>query len=123
MKTEAMFQTCETMAISPLQIVIYGSSLFLSAMAALLEPAPDVNLLTLPAEAHLDDILRHGPDVVLYQSDRPPVYLDALLASGVCCGELNTHYSSIVVRRDRRTQETHSLCCISDLIAIIAAKE
>jgi hypothetical protein len=107
----------------PLRIVIYGASLFLKAMAASLEQVPALSLITVPADTHLVDILRHRPAVVLYQSDDPPACLGTMLALGLCCGELNTQCSSIVIHRDQRSHETHTLVQTSDLLEALAAKE
>ena len=108
---------------NPLHVVIYGSSLFLSALVASLRQVPELKLIPAAPEARLADVLRHDPDVMLYQADVPPAYLDDLLAAGVCCGELDTQHSSIVIRQGHHSQEVYSIMQARDLLAAIAAKE
>jgi hypothetical protein len=123
MKSNQMFPAGEDRDMHPLQVVIYGSSLFMNAVTALLKQATALNVITMPPGAQLAEILQRDPDAILYQADTPPACLDALLTSGVCCGELDTHSSVITVRRSQNTQEAYSVFQAHDLLASIGGKK
>ena len=109
-------------SMKPLRIVLYGSSLFLTALEASIQQFESLHLIPVANEAQPAQILQHAPAAILYQADLPPVARAQLLAAGVCCAELDPQHSQITIFHPEGAPQQYSLEQAQDLVSALSQR-
>jgi hypothetical protein len=103
----------------PIRVAVYGSSLFLTAVAAALRNHTAVHLISFPNAVTTAAILRQTPTILIWQSYFPPEDMSALLQAGIWLLNVDEQQSCILIQRHGRSQQTLPIQQSSDLIAWI----
>jgi hypothetical protein len=101
------------------KVVIYGSTLFLTAVAAALEPISALIVEWLPLSALPATIIDAVPDVLLYQSSAPPPATPNLLAADIVLAEIDGQQNTITQYRRQQPPITQPVRAASDLLSLI----
>lgn len=82
----------------PIRVVVYGASLFLTAVTVTLQQYPVIDLVHLPLVATKNSILEQKPNILLWQRNRPLENSAGLLAAGVWLLEIDEQQSTIIIQ-------------------------
>jgi hypothetical protein len=103
----------------PIRVAVYGSSLFLTAVAAALRNHTAVHLIHFPHAVTTAAILRQLPTILIWQNHFPPEDMAALLRAGIGLLNVDEQQSCITLQRHGRPQQTLPIRQSTDLIAWI----
>ena len=85
------------MADNPIQVAIYGSSLFLTAVATVLIQDEWCHSVFFAEATPISTILHHNPALLLYQDDTPPADIPVLLAAGLVVVEIIPDTNQMII--------------------------
>jgi hypothetical protein len=100
---------------NPVQIAIYGASLFLTAVATLLVQDERYQPTFFAETTAVAAILHHNPTLLLYQADKPPADIPALLAAGLVLAEITPDKNQITIFRHQSSQHCVDVCDSTEL--------
>ena len=105
---------------SPLQVVIYGASLFLTAIASSLHTPPNIHVEQVHATPYVPLVISQPVDVVLWEQNRPPPNQTRLLKTGYLLVQANGQTSTFVLQHRTWQQPYHqSIGRTADLITLL----
>lgn len=99
---------------NPVQIAIYGTSLFLAAVASLLIQDERYQLAFFAEATAVAAILHHNPTLLLYQADAPPADIPVLLAAGLVLAEIAPDKNQITIFRHQSSQHCIDVCDLTE---------
>lgn len=108
------------MSRNPIQVAIYGSSLFLTAVAAILLQDEQFQLIFFTEATAVSTILHHNPALLLYQKDYSPPDIPVLLAAGLVVAQITPHKNEITLFQHQAPQRCINVCNSADLQTQIA---
>lgn len=91
-------------------IAIYGSSLFLTAVATLLLQDAQYQPIFLTETTTTATILHYNPALLLHQDDTPPADIPVLLAAGLVVAEITPNKDQITIFQERIPQQCVTIC-------------
>jgi hypothetical protein len=103
----------------PIRVAIYGSSLFLTAVAAALCNHPAIHLILFPNAVATAAILRQTPIILVWQDHYPPEDIAALLQAGLWLLNIDEQQSWITIQHRGRPRQTLAVQQSTDLVAWI----
>ena len=104
----------------PIRVGIYGSSLFLTAVAAALRNHPAIQLIHFLNAPSGAAILRQSPAVLVWQNHYPPEDIAALLQADLWLLEIDEQQSCVAIQHSsRNSEQTLPIQQSNDLIAWI----
>lgn len=86
-------------------IAVYGSSLFLTAVAPILLQDERFQLIFFAETTAVSTILHHKPSLLLYQEDAPPTDIPILLAAGLVVAEITPHKNQLTIFQHEAPQQ------------------
>ena len=98
------------MAGHPIQVAIYGSSLFLTAVAALLMQDERYQPTFFAETTTTSTILHYNPALLLHQNDTPPADIPVLLAAGLVVAEITPYKDQVTIFQKRTLQQCVTVC-------------
>jgi hypothetical protein len=97
-----------------IQVAIYGSSLFLTAVTTLLLQEERFQPIFFAEATAVSTILHHNPALLLYQEDAPPTDIPVLLAAGLVVAEVTPHKNQLTIFQYQSPQQCVDVGNISD---------
>jgi hypothetical protein len=102
---ESVFWEIVKMAEVPAQIAIYGSSLFLTAVANLLLNDRRYQPLFFSESTAISTILCHNPILLLYEEASPPTDIPVFLAADVVVAEITPDKNQMIIFQPHASQQ------------------
>lgn len=103
-----------------IRVVVFGSSLFLTAVTAVLQEHAAIDLIHLPDVASPACILKQKPKIILWQRHCPLENIAALLEAGLWLLEIDEQQNAITIQHhSQRNKRTQPIQKSTDLIAWI----
>jgi len=97
-----------------IRVAIYGSSLFLTAVATLLMQDERYQPIFFSESTAISTILHHNPSLLLYQEDIPPTDIAVLLAGGLAVAEIKPHKNQMTIFQHQTPQRCVSISNLVD---------
>ena len=89
----------------PIRVGLYGSSLFLSVVAAALERHTKIILLNFPAATPVGMVLQQNLTTLLWQNHCPPADISILFEAGLWLLEIDEYKSQITIQHRNQSQK------------------
>lgn len=89
----------------PIRVGLYGSSLFLTAVAASLEHQSKIKLFNFPAATPIGVVLQQKLNILLWQSHCPPANLSTLFETGHWLLEIDEYKNQISIQHHTRPKK------------------
>jgi len=100
-----------------IRIALYGSSLFLSAIAAALKEHDAIRVLSFPDPIDVHQIIRLKPSVVLWRCQGIQPDIDRLWEAGVWLLEVDERQSVVIA--SHRSQITPQPCAVQQAVDLV----
>ncbi len=102
------------------RVAIYGSSLFLTAVIAVLRYDAAITLIQSPPHSTAQEIIKQAPSFLVYQDFSTPPNRQSLLEAGIQLLKVDSQQSTITIYQNNKTNQQHLINESADLVAVIA---
>ena len=108
---------------TPIRVAIYGSSLFLTAVIAVLRHHAAITLIQFNTETTTEDVMKYNPAIMVYQDCAAPRNPNRLLEADVKLLKIDSQQSVITIYQHNRMKQEYPICRSIDLISVITQEK